>query len=295
MKILEIFKLLRPSQWLKNFFIFLPLFFDKQLVNLNSLINCLIAFFAFCFIASSIYCFNDIIDVENDRKHPYKKLRPIASNSISIFSGYIIMLISFVIGILFSILLNHEIFFKVLSILILYYFINILYCLFLKNYAIVDVFIIAFGFILRILVGGFSASIRLSQWIILMTFLLALFLAFAKRRNDVYLFNQTGINLRNHTSNYNVSFLDHTLSIVASITMVCYIMYTVSDDVCKRLNTNYLYFTSIFVLAGIIRYLQITLVENKSGSPTSILLTDRFIQLCILFWIASFIIIIYLI
>ena len=170
---------------------------------------------------------------------------------------------------------------------------NIIYCIKLKQFAIVDVFIIAFGFVLRVVIGGVVAGIFISQWIVLMTFLLALFLAFAKRRDDVILHEAMGVTLRDNTNRYNLNFLNQTLTIIGSITMVCYMMYTVSDEVCARMNTHYLYLTSIFVLAGIIRYLQLTLVDDKSGSPTKILMKDRFIQLCILAWIISFIIIIY--
>lgn len=285
--------LLRPFQWAKNIFIFLPLFFDKQLENIEKLLSCIIVFLAYCFIASSIYCFNDIHDVENDRKHSKKCKRPIASGAISITKGYIIMIISFMIGMSFTFILDKTSRYKVLAVLVLYFILNIIYCIKLKQFAIVDVFIIAFGFVLRVVIGGVVTGIFISQWIVLMTFLLALFLAFAKRRDDVILHGATGVTLRDNTNKYNLDFLNQTLTIIGSIIMVCYIMYTVSDEVCARMNTHYLYLTSIFVLAGIIRYLQITLVEDKSGSPTRILMKDRFIQLCILAWIISFIIIIY--
>lgn len=158
---------------------------------------------------------------------------------------------------------------------------------------IIDVFIIAFGFVLRIFVGGVAVGIHLSHWIILMTFLLALFLAFAKRRDDVVIYQETGVSARKNVNRYNLEFMNQTIGIIASITMVCYIMYTVSEEVVERMHTQYLYATSVFVLAGIVRYLQITIVDVKSGSPTKVLMKDRFVQLCIIGWILTFILILY--
>jgi 4-hydroxybenzoate polyprenyltransferase len=170
---------------------------------------------------------------------------------------------------------------------------NIAYCVKLKQKAIVDVFIIAIGFVLRILMGGFATGIYISHWIILMTFLLALFLAFAKRRDDVVMYENTGVKARRNVDRYNLEFMNQTIGIVASVTMVCYIMYTVSEDVIRRLDSQYVYVTSIFVLAGIIRYLQVTIVDVKSGSPTKVLMKDRFIQACVTGWMITFALILY--
>ena len=175
-----------------------------------------------------------------------------------------------------------------------YIIMNIAYSLKLKHLAIVDVFIIATGFVLRVLAGGLATGIHITHWIVLMTFLLALFLAFAKRRDDVVMFENSGIETRKTASQYNLPFLNEAISIVASITMVCYILYTVSPEVVERFNSPYVYLTSLFVLAGIIRYLHITIVDVKNGSPTRVLLHDRFIQGCIICWIATFALIIYL-
>ena len=181
----------------------------------------------------------------------------------------------------------------VFAIIAFYILLNIAYCIRLKHIAIVDVFIIAVGFVLRVLIGGLATSIALSQWIILMTFLLALFLALAKRRDDVVMYEDTGIMARRNVNRYSVQFMNQAISIIASITMVSYIMYTVSPEVVERFNTSYLYATSIFVLAGILRYLQITIVDVKSGSPTKVLIKDRFIHACIAGWLLAFLIIIY--
>ena len=170
---------------------------------------------------------------------------------------------------------------------------NIAYCVKLKQIAIVDVFIIALGFVLRILAGGYSTGIYLSHWIVLMTFMLALFLAFAKRRDDVVMYEESGVKMRKNVNRYNLAYMNQAIAIVATITMVCYIMYTVSPDVIERFRSTHIYVTSIFVLAGIIRYLQLTIVDVKSGSPTKVLMKDRFIQVCVLGWIGMFALLLY--
>ena len=286
-----IITLLRPHQWLKNVFIFLPLFFDRRLMDLDYMKPAFIAFFAYCLAASGIYCFNDIYDVEADRIHPKKCSRPVANGAISIPIAYSIMAICFILSI--SILSIGEGSLFELLILLFYIIINIAYCIKLKHIAIVDVFIISLGFVLRVLMGGFSTGIYLSHWIILMTFLLALFLAFAKRRDDVVIFEESGVKTRKNINRYNVEFMNQTIGIVAGITMICYIMYTVSPEVMDRFGSKNLYLTSFFVLAGMIRYLQVTIVDLRSGSPTNILIHDRFIQVCILGWVAMFFVIIY--
>ncbi len=293
----NIILLLRPQQWIKNSFIFLPLFFDGKLTDLQLLLKDIIMFCSFSLAASGIYCFNDIYDVESDKLHPKKKLRPIANGAINKQRAYFIMFICFtlsfaIIGLWFN---NENYKVAQLSCIIAFYIImNFAYCTKLKQKAIVDVFIIATGFVLRIIVGGFATNVLLSQWIILMTFLLALFLAFAKRRDDVVMYETTGTIIRKNVNRYNITFMNQVIGIIASITMVCYIMYTVSPEVIERFQSTSLYITSVFVLAGIIRYLQITIVDIKSGSPTTILIKDRFIQLCILGWLLTFSLIIYL-
>ena len=291
-----ILQLLRPQQWVKNLFVFLPLFFDKHLFHWEYLLCCILMFFAFSFAASGIYCFNDIRDAEADRKHEVKRNRPIASGAVSPTTGYLVMAICFILAVVLIALIPRPDGSNALLYLIVgaYVLMNIAYSLKLKQLAIIDVFIIAIGFVLRVFAGGMAAGITLTHWIVLMTFLLTLFLAFAKRRDDVVTFEASGVATRKNVNRYNVSFMNLAISIVASITMVCYIMYTVSPQVVERFNSPYVYLTSLFVLAGIIRYLQITVVDVKSGSPTKVLLKDRFIQGCVVCWIIAFMLIIYL-
>ena len=268
----SIIQLLRPHQWLKNLFIFLPLFFDRQLTDLDKLLAVVGAFVAYSLAASAIYCFNDIWDVEADRQHPKKCKRPIASGKISKGMGYGISAILVTMSLLLLVTYTGREKWYLFGIICFYLLLNIAYCVKLKQITIIDVFIIAFGFVLRIFVGGVAVGIHLSHWIILMTFL---------------------VSARKNVNRYNLEFMNQTIGIIASITMVCYIMYTVSEEVVERMHTQYLYATSVFVLAGIVRYLQITIVDVKSGSPTKVLMKDRFVQLCIIGWILTFILRLY--
>lgn len=285
--------LLRPQQWAKNAFIFLPLFFHGDLANIDLLIKAVQAFFIFSLAASSIYCFNDIYDLDADRKHPKKSKRPIASGAVTVPQAYGLMAITLLFSLGIACFTLKEAKVPVIGVICFYYIMNILYCVKLKHKAIVDVFIIAIGFVLRVILGGIVNEIELSQWIVLMTFLLALFLAFAKRRDDVVLYQGTGVLPRKNVNRYNLDFMNQTITIVATITLVAYIMYTISDDVTQRMGSRYIYLTTIFVLAGILRYLQLTIVDVKSGNPTKVLMHDHFIQLSIVGWLLSFMFILY--
>ena len=292
----SILRLLRPSQWVKNVFVFLPLFFSGRMMDVEAVLASLVAFGSFCFAASAIYCLNDIVDVDADRQHPEKCHRPIASGQVSVGSAYLLTIVLAVGAMLLCLLIAEPCRrYGMMGIVAFYILMNVAYSLRLKQVAIVDVFIVSLGFVLRVVVGGVATGIPLSHWIVLMTFLLSLFLAFAKRRDDVVIYESTGERVRKSVYQYNLHFINQVIGLIASITMVAYIMYTVSPEVTERLGTDYLYVTSVFVLAGIIRYLQLAIVDQRSGSPTKILLKDRFVQGCIFGWVVSFILIIYVI
>lgn len=291
----NIILLMRLQQWLKNAFVFLPLFFDQKMLSGTELIDAFFAFLSFSFAASSIYCLNDIIDIESDKLHPKKCKRVLASGKVSKVQAYVVMAVLMIAAMAIPLVaFKEETIVELATITALYITMNVAYCLVLKRFAIIDVFTIAAGFVLRIIAGGIATDIWLSQWIILLTFLLALFLAFAKRRDDVIIFNNHGIKARKNIVRYNLEFLNNAISIIASMTMICYIMWCVSTAVIERMGTDKLYITAIFVLMGILRYLQLTMVDAKSGSPTKILYKDRFIHICIAGWIAIFYVIIYL-
>lgn len=289
----NLFQLIRPKQWVKNVFVLLPMFFGGSLLVGQNILAATITFLSFSFAASSIYCFNDLIDVEADRRHPVKCKRPVASGAVSIQQAYVLMGVMILMSMLVLLLMPCQML-QVGAIILFYWLLNLAYCARLKEYAIVDVCIVAFGFVLRLLAGGMATETPLSRWIVLMTFLLTLFLSFAKRRDDVVRMNQTGEAPRKNTSRYNLTFINQVITFTASVTLVCYIMYTVSPEVIARFGTDQLYLTSVFVLLGLLRYIQLTVVDEQSEDPTKLLLRDRMMQAIVVFWLAAFIVIIYL-
>lgn len=296
----DMLRLIRPTQWMKNIFVLIPVFFGGSLFDSHHLAESIIAFVAFCFAASSIYCFNDIIDADADRRHPVKCNRPIASGAITSRNAYLLMILAILLAfaVLFlgwrlSVFTRAGVLYTGVVILG-YWLLNLLYCAWLKQYAIVDVCVIAFGFVLRVLAGGYATSILPSRWLVLMTFLLTLFLSLAKRRDDVLRMNATGEAPRRNTIRYNLTFINQAITIAAGVTIVCYIMYTVSPEVIARFQTQNLYLTTFFVILGLLRYIQITVVDEKSGDPTKIMLRDRFMQAVVVLWAIAFGIIIYL-
>lgn len=287
-------RLIRPSHWVKNMFVFMPLFFGHQLLNIPLLLNAMVMCVSFSFIASAVYCLNDIIDVEADRRHPVKCKRPIASGDVSVPTAYLMMLILIAMSI--SVLFLSSV--GVVSgicVIVTYLLMEIAYCLKLKRYAIIDVCMLSLGFVLRIIAGGVVTDIVISHWLVMMTFLLTLFLGIAKRRDDVLKMMSTGIAPRHNTKRYNLTFVNNAITITASVMLVCYIMYTVSPEVTENFHTRYLYLTSIFVLIGLLRYMQLAVVDEKTGDPTKILLHDRFTQLVVAAWGLTFLLIIYVV
>lgn len=289
----DILKLIRPKQWLKNVFVLIPMFFGGSMTDLSDIRNAVITFVSFCFIASSVYCFNDIIDLDADRRHPVKCNRPLASGAIKMNTAWLLMGFMATLSILSLMLMRDEQVLIVCAIIVSYYLLNLLYCSKLKRHAIVDVCVIAFGFVLRVLAGGVATGIVVSKWLVLMTFLLTLFLSFAKRRDDVIRMNETGEAPRENTIRYNLTFINQAITITASVTLVCYIMYTVSPEVTRRLNSDMIYLTTVYVLLGLLRYIQITVVDKKSGDPTKVMLRDRFIQTVVVLWALTFLVLIY--
>ena len=178
-------------------------------------------------------------------------------------------------------------------VLVFYVTLNLAYTVRLKHVAVLDVAIIALGFVLRLFVGSFVTGVPLSMWIVVMTFLLALFLALAKRRDDVLIYLETGQKMRKVVDGYNLKFLDSAMVMMASVVIVSYTLYTISVDVISRLHSEYLYLTVIFVILGIMRYMQIAFVEEDSGSPTRVMLKDRFLLIVVIGWLATFFWIIY--
>ena len=293
MNINHIIKVARPTHWLKNIFVILPVFFGGAILNTTQAISAALTFMSFSLAASAIYCLNDIIDVDADRAHNVKRHRPIASGAITIPQAYGMMTISLLASIVLMLLLP-EGQANTITVIITYFLLNVAYCLKLKEYAIIDVCIVASGFVLRILAGGFATGVQLSKWIVLMTFLLTLFLAFAKRRDDVLKMNETGRAPRKNTSRYNLTFINQAITITGTVMLVCYIMYTVSPEIIAQFGTDKLYLTSILVILALLRYLQIAVVDEKSGDPVKVVLSDRATQFILMAWVLSFLVLIYM-
>ncbi|WP_298717988.1 decaprenyl-phosphate phosphoribosyltransferase [Chitinophaga sp.] len=287
---MQYLKLLRPKHWAKNLFLFIPPFFAGEIFLVEKLKVLGLAFVCFSLVASSIYVINDYMDIEADRAHPVKKNRPLASGAVSPAAGLAV----FVLAVLLGFGLAYFISYKFMFVLGIYFLLNLGYSFGLKNISILDILILASGFVLRVKAGGVAGDVAISEWLNIMVFLLAVFMAFAKRRDDVLHKLSSGKDLRKASKGYNLDFLNASLALVSAVIIVAYIMYTMAPETMEHFKTYRLYYTSIFVIAGLLRYLQITYVDNDTGSPTKILYKDRFIQLTILLWILSFYVIIYL-
>ncbi|SFI72017.1 4-hydroxybenzoate polyprenyltransferase [Kaistella treverensis] len=287
-------KLLRVEQWVKNLFVFAPLFFSGNITNLELLIKSIFAFITFSFVASSIYIINDYSDIESDRKHPEKKNRPLASGTISKATAkvFLVILLALVVITIFTLQTLFATDYWQFAVIILFYFVmNLAYTFKLKHVAIVDVCIIAVGFVLRVLAGGYASGILISQWAILLTFVLALVLALGKRRGELVNAQVSG-RTRKSLDGYNVQFADIALSISCALAIVCYLMFTLSPEVQQRFHPR-VFYTVFFVVFAFLRYLQQTLVYNKTESPTKIIYKDRYIQVTLVFWLAAFLLQIY--
>ncbi|MBL7003997.1 MAG: UbiA prenyltransferase family protein [Gammaproteobacteria bacterium] len=268
----------------------MPLFFAGQFNELISISHVFIAFIAFSLSASAVYILNDLQDIKADQLHPKKRFRPLASGAVTknVAVGIMFALL------LFSVSLMYWLSETATAVLLGYVALNIAYSFSLKHISILDITIIATGFVLRLFVGSTVTQTPLSMWIVIMTFLLALFMALAKRRDDVLLYNDSGEKMRKAVDGYTVQLIDAAMMIMASVVIVAYLLYTTSAEVVARLHSDYLYLTALFVILGVMRYLQITFVEMNSASPTRVVLTDRFIQFTILGWLLAFVWLLYL-
>lgn len=287
-------KLLRVGQWVKNLFVFIPLFFSGKILEIELFNKSIFAFVIFSFTASSIYIINDYLDIEADKRHPEKRNRPLASGAISQSEAKLtfVFVLSICVGLVFvgQSLFQQDLT-KFILIIITYFIMNLAYTFKLKHVAIVDICIIAIGFVLRVLAGGYITGIYISQWAILLTFVLALVLAIGKRRGELINAQISG-KTRKSLDGYNVQFADIALSISCALAIVCYLMFTLSPEVQKRFHSR-VFYTVIFVVFAFLRYLQQTLVYNKTESPTKIVYKDRYIQITLVLWITAFLLQIY--
>lgn len=285
-KIAAYIKLLRPKQWIKNLFVIAPLIFAKHVFEYDYIVKIIAAFILFCFISSSVYVLNDIIDCDKDRLHPKKKNRPIASGLISKAEGIVLLVITLplVIGVSFYV----DSFFGL--VILLYFMNNVLYSYKIKHMVILDVMSIAVGFLLRVIGGGLIIKVNISPWILLCTLLLSLFLGFSKRRNELVVLEMGAENHRKILEEYSLEFIDNMLSIVTASTVMAYCLYTFSAN-----NGNFRMMITIpFVLYGIFRYQYIIYKKKEGGSPEDTVLSDMPLMFSILLWGVISIVILYL-
>lgn len=279
-------KSMRPKQWTKNTAVFAALIFDRQLFNSDAVLRTLAGFILFCLVSSSVYLFNDIMDIESDKKHPIKRNRPIASGKLPVSTALIFALvfITFSLGLGFRLSPG----FGILA--TIYFLTNLTYSKWLKHIVIIDVLVIALGFVLRVASGVSLISVeRFSPWLYVVTTLLALYIGFGKRRSELTSLNEGAGHHRRVLDGYTISFLDQLITIVSSTTVIAYSFYTFSAPNLPADHSMML--TIPFVLYGIFRYLYLIQVQQAGGAPEELLLSDRPLQLTILcFGILVFII-----
>jgi len=276
-------QLMRPKQWVKNTFVFAPLFFTPLAVTMDSVAAVLTVFVAFCLVSSGVYCFNDARDCESDRLHPSKRNRPVASGRVPIAAAMIMALLLVLSGLLLAVWKTPS----VAVVLIAYLAINAGYSLGLKKISIVDVMVISVGFVLRLHAGAAVIDVAPTPWIQICGGLLALFIALAKRRDDLSL--EIGAEHRASLGGYTKPFLDICIVVTLSALLISYLIFTLDGDAMARLGSDKIFLTVPYVIAGIFRYVQLTVVFERSGSPTDLLFKDGFLLACVSGWLASYV------
>jgi len=283
-------KSLRPLQWSKNAFIFAGLLFSQNLFHLSYLLKSIAAFFLFSFVSGATYIINDIRDLEEDRIHPKKRFRPIASGRLKVSFALPFAIFLILVSLILAFLLNWD-FFLVIS---LYLILTLSYSFFLKEIVILDLLAIAFGFVLRAWAGTVVIGVSLSVWLFICTILLALFLGITKRKTEIALLGDSAPNHRSVLSHYSHNFLDQMTSVVTAATVVSYAIYTVAPETVAKFGTNKLFLTIPFVLYGIFRYLYLIYHAEFMENPEWALIKDLSLTIAILLWIISVVLILYL-
>lgn len=271
---------MRPWQWVKNLFVLTPLLFSKNLFAPVAVGQALAALILFCLISSSVYLLNDVKDCEQDRLHPQKRHRPLATGELSpeVALGAMVALLFFALA--GAAMLSKTLVLVVFS----YWLINLLYSAWLKHQVILDVFALAAGFVLRVMGGAVAIQVEMSHWLLLCTTLLALFLGFGKRRHELVLLGEEAEDHRQVLGEYNPGFLDMMIGVVSASTVMSYALYTVSEETVRKFNTRGLLLTLPFVLYGIFRYLYLVYHKNGGGDPTQSLLSDRPLVITLCLW-----------
>jgi 4-hydroxybenzoate polyprenyltransferase len=294
-KLSALFRLIRPKQWVKNLFVFSALVFSKHLFDFDYLSKTLLAFAAFSFSASFVYIVNDIADRDRDRLHPKKRKRPIASGEISPAFGMVIAVVLLVIVVGIVSVLDP----RFTLCLAAYLVMNLAYSFYLKELVLIDVFVIAIGFMLRVIGGAVVLDVERSSWLILTTMFLSLFLAIAKRRGELVTIAATtevenqATSTRKVLEHYNVDFAEQMTTICAAGFVFCYALYTVSDRTVTLFGTDNLVLTTPFVLYGVFRYLYLLHLKNLGENPTEVVLNDLPMMINFVAYAAAMLFIIY--
>jgi 4-hydroxybenzoate polyprenyltransferase len=281
--ITEILKSLRPQQWIKNFFIFAPLVFSRNLFNGPLVLKSLGAFAAFCLASSAHYIFNDLRDIEEDRRHPVKSMRPLASGRLKKGPAVVALVGIGAAGIALSAAIDTPFLLIVLGYLAL----QTLYSMWLKHVVIIDVFVVAAGFLIRVVAGGLAIRVEISSWLLICTILLSLFLAMGKRRHELVLLDKDATMHRPILKEYNTYLLDQMISVVTASTLVAYCLYTISEGTVAKFGTRNLLFTVPFVLYGIFRYLYLIHQKAEGGTPESLIVRDKPLLIDVFLWIVT--------
>lgn len=289
LRVPAIIEALRPSQWVKNSFVLAALIFAERLTDQRAVVDACLAALIFCAASSAVYLLNDVLDADNDRHHPTKKFRPVASGRIHPSIALAAALLLMACALPGSWELSHSLF----EVVLFYAVLNVAYSAWLKHVLLLDVFVIAAGFVLRVLAGGIVINVPISTWLILCTTLLALFMALSKRRHELVLLGeQCGLH-RSNLGQYSRYFLDQLIAIVTASTLMSYALYTMSAEVRARFPGKHLALTIPFVIFGIFRYLFLVHQREEGGNPTHMVLTDSVLLSVVLMWAASVVIIIY--
>ncbi len=284
-----LFETMRPKQWIKNLLVFAGLIFSLKLFEISALVRSVGAFFIFCVVSGCVYIMNDMADIKRDLAHPEKCKRPIPSGRlpvrIALLSLVVLALLAFVSGFLLSVEFG--------IITLVYFTVNIAYSFKLKNIVIIDVMIIAFGFVLRAAAGAVVINVTFSHWLLMCTMLLALFLAICKRRHELYLIKEKPGKHRLVLQHYTPALIDQMTSVVTASALMAYALYTISPEVTDKLQTDKLIYTFPFVLFAIFRYLYLVMTQNQGGSPEKVFLQDKAMIIDMFLWIVAVFAILY--
>jgi len=286
----SLLKLMRPAQWLKNGILLAALVFAGEAAHLDMVRLAVYAVIIYCLLSSAVYVFNDIIDRENDRRHPLKKTRPLADGQVSVATASVLAVVLAMLGIAGAWLINLTFF----TVALVFLALNLLYTLWLKNIVIVDVMSIAVSFVLRAYAGAVAIEVPASKWMLINTLLLALFLGFGKRRHELLLLEDSATSHRRILDRYSPYLLDQLIGVVTASVVVMYMLYTFSSEVMQKLGTGNLFVTIPFVVYGVFRYLYLIHKEEKGGSPTRVLISDTPILVDVILWLITAIIVLYL-